>query len=124
MKLLMRLTIVILALASFSARAGTVVCSGAIEQVHMHASKMMMIKLSGMNTSVFFCRPDQAWSPAGANQSTSPEMCRTLVSLFMAGKLAGKSVVGMYFDGDEVPADCNSWGNWKSANIRYFQWAD
>jgi hypothetical protein len=111
-------------LFAVTSQAGTVVCSGTIEQVHFHASDTMLVKLSGMNTSVFFCHPSSQFSVPGTSYTTSPEMCRTLVSILMAGKLAGKTIAAMYFDGDDVPASCTEWGNWKSANIRYVHWAD
>lgn len=114
----------VLLFAGASASAAELICSGTIEQVHLHAPDRMMIKLSGMNTPVFFCNPSSLWSISGTSYTTSAETCRMLVGLFMAGKLAGRSISAMYFDGDDVPASCTSWAGWKYANIRYFAWAD
>ena len=60
----------------------------------------------------------------GTTYTTSAETCRMMVGLFMAGKLADRSIAVMYFDGDAMPASCNTWSAWQSANIRYFTWAD
>ena len=34
--------------------------------------------------------------------------------------MSGKRLASVWFDGDQVPATCNSWGTWENANIRHF----
>ena len=45
-----------------------------------------------------------------------------MVGLFMAAKLTDRTLAVMYFDGDGMPASCNAWTSWQSANVRYFNW--
>lgn len=104
--------------------AAELTCSGQIVQLNYHAPDGFMIRLSSMNGEVFFCHPNATFSVSGTGYTTSAETCRALVALFMAGKLAEKSIGVMYFDGDQVPAACSSWSPWSSANIRFFRWAD
>ena len=103
-----------------SAMAGTVVCSGTVEALSYHASGTFMIRLSSMNIPVFFCRPDSEFSVSGTTYTTPPETCKTLYATFLAARESGRTISGMYFDGDDVPTTCDTWGPWKSANIRYF----
>jgi hypothetical protein len=71
-----------------SAVAGEIVCSGKIEVLSYHAPDQMMLKLSGMNASVFFCSPDNRWTVPGTPYTTGPETCKTLYSTFLAAQLA------------------------------------
>ncbi|MCW8998358.1 MAG: hypothetical protein OQK04_06545 [Kangiellaceae bacterium] len=73
-----------------------------------------------MNTSVFICNPGENWTVSGASYQTSAEMCKTMVSMLMHAKSTKADMGSVYFDGDDVPADCNSWGNWKAASVRFF----
>ena len=110
---------------SSQARAGTIVCSGKISVLAFHTPNGMMIQLDSMNVPVYFCKTDEVHTVAGTPYSTSPETCKTLYSTFLAVKAAGKTVSGMYFDGDSAPTTCNGWsGAWLSANIRYFSLND
>lgn len=100
--------------------AATLVCSGKVEALSFHANNRLMIKLSGMNVPVFFCSPESEWIVAGTAFKTGPETCKALYSTFLAAKVAGETIKNMYFDGDQVPAACNAWASWQSANIRHF----
>jgi hypothetical protein len=106
--------------SSFSAASAELVCGGTVDVLAYHANNKLMLKLSNMNVPVFFCSPDSEWVVAGTPYKTGPQTCQTLYSTFLAAKLAGKSLSSVYFDGEQVPASCNSWGNWSVANIRYF----
>lgn len=101
--------------------ATTIVCSGKVDTLAYHSPNKLMIKLSGMNRPVFFCSPDAEWRVAGTSYVTGPETCKILYSTFLAIKMSEKTVANMYFDGDQVPSDCQSWGSWQQANIRYYQ---
>lgn len=102
--------------------AGTVVCGGTVVQLAYHANNSFMLRLSSMNAPVFFCNPDSNWTVTGAGgYATGPQTCKTLYATFLAAKLTGKSFGAVYFDGDSVPAACNAWGPWLSANIRYLE---
>ena len=109
-----------LIVCSFSATSAELVCGGTVDVLAYHANNKLMIKLSNMNTPVFFCSPDSEWVVSGTPYKTGPQTCQTLYSTFLAAKLANKTLSSVYFDGDQVPADCNSWGSWANANIRHF----
>jgi hypothetical protein len=68
---------------------------------------------------VYFCDPTNPWSAPGG-YSISPEACRTLYATFLAAKVSGIPVTNMYFDGTRVPATCDTWLTWQSANIRHY----
>ena len=115
----------ILLLAGFVANvnAATIVCSGTVEALSFHASNtggLLMIRLSSMNTPVYFCDPENAWSAPGSGYAVSPATCRALYATFLSARVSGTPISGMYFDGDSAPADCNAWGGWQSANIRHY----
>ena len=99
----------------------TVVCSGTVDVLAYHANNNLMVKLSSMNTPVFFCNPDSNWTVA-PGYTTGPQTCKALYATFLTAKVTGTSLSAVYFDGDSVPATCNAWGPWVSANIRYFQY--
>jgi len=115
-----KLLVSMLMACSLSAHSAALICSGTVEVLSYHANNKLMIKLSNMNTAVSFCSPDSEWVVSGTPYKTGPQTCQTLYSTFLAAKLAGKSVSNVYFDGDQVPASCNSWSNWSVANIRHF----
>ncbi len=100
--------------------SGTVICSGKIERLSYHAPNQLMIKLDSMNAPVFFCNPDAEFSVPGTAYVTGPDTCKALYSTFLAAKMAGRTISSMYFDGDDAPSTCNSWGDWKKANIRHY----
>lgn len=103
-----------------SAHAATLVCGGTIVTLAYHSPNRIMLRLSSMDNAVFFCNTDTEWSVAGTTYTTAPRACGALYSSFLSAKMSGLTVNSMYFDGNEVPATCDSWGKWKSANIRYF----
>lgn len=106
--------------ATAAAQAGTVICSGTVQALSYHAGIGLMIQLSSMNTVVFFCDPDNAWTVSGTTLTTPVAACRSMWALFMQAKASGAAVNNMYFDGDNVPATCDAWAAWSRANIRHF----
>lgn len=111
-------------MTAYTAGAAELTCSGKILQINLHAPDTYMLQLDSMNTPVFFCKPNATWTVPGTSYSTSAETCRTLIGVFLAAKVSEKSLAVIYFDGSDVPASCNAWGAWTSANIRFFTWAD
>lgn len=109
------------ALLCSQAHAGTVKCSGTVEDVSFHASDKLMIRLSSMNAPVFFCSPAAEWVVSGTHYRTSVETCKALYSTFLTARVSGLEIRNLYFDGDDVPTTCDSWGPWKSASIRHFK---
>jgi hypothetical protein len=103
-----------------TADAATLVCSGKVDILSYHADDQLMLKLDSMNVAVFFCSPERKWTVPGTGYATGPETCKMLYSTFMAAKMADQPIFSMYFDGDQVPASCNDWASWKSANIRHY----
>lgn len=114
------LTVLLLSLGSASVSAGSIICSGKVEELSYHADNRFMIRLEDMNLSVFFCSPDAEWTVEGTSNTTGPETCKTLYSTFLAAKMSGQPINALYLDGDDVPSSCNGWAHWKSANIRHF----
>lgn len=104
------------------ARAGELTCSGTVEAISFHANNTFMVRLSSMNTAVFFCNPDTTFTVAGTSYTTGPETCKALIAMFLTARETGKTIQSLYFDGASVPATCNGWGNWASANIRHFSY--
>jgi len=102
------------------ASAGSISCSGTVDYLSFHAPDTFMIRLSSMNTAVFFCKPETTFTVPGTTYTTGPQTCKALIALFTTAKVTGTEIAGMYFDGDDVPATCSGWGPWKSANIRHF----
>jgi hypothetical protein len=108
-------------LISGVASAGNIMCAGTVELLSYHSPDTFMVRLSSMDMPVFFCKPNATFTVPGAGgYSTSAETCRALVATFIAARESGRSFGGIWFDGDDVPATCNAWGSWKSANIRHF----
>lgn len=120
LKNILRASVLTTSLLAGQVSAGEIVCYGKVEVLSYHAPDQMMIKLSGMNTSVLFCSPDNRWSVPGTSYTTGPETCKTLYSVFLAAKLSGKILESVYFDGDGTPANCNSFASWTRLNIRHF----
>ena len=104
-------------------QAATVVCSGTIDTLQFDAtstgSGYFSIKLGTMNVAVYFCDPTNSFSAPGG-YAISPEACRALYATVLAAKVSGIPVTNMYFDGTEVPATCDGWVQWQSANIRHY----
>jgi hypothetical protein len=104
-------------------QAATVVCSGTIDWLQFDATStggLFSIKLSSMNVAVYFCDPDNSFTGAGSGYSISAATCRSLYATFLAAKVSGTPVTNMYFDGSSVPATCDGWAAWQSANIRHY----
>ncbi|MCJ8273994.1 MAG: hypothetical protein MJK04_31920 [Psychrosphaera sp.] len=108
-------------LCSTQALAGEIICGGTVESLAYHTTDSFMIKLSSMNTPVYFCNPQKIWTVSGTTGETGPETCKMMYSTFLAAKTMKTSFAGIYFDGDEVPTSCDKWESWKPANIRYFE---
>ncbi|WP_419812034.1 hypothetical protein [Bacterioplanoides sp.] len=102
--------------------AETVLCKGKVDKIGFHASNLLMLKLSSMNTGVIICNTEEEFTVPGTGHSTGPEMCKALLSMLMHAKAAQIDMGTVWFDGDNVPADCESWKPWAHANIRHFMY--
>ena len=100
--------------------AGTITCTGTVAKLGLHAPDKLMLKLSSMNNPVFICSPEYKWTVAGTSYTTSAEMCKMMLSMLMHAKSTHADMGSIYFDGNDVPTDCGSWGSWKRVNVRYF----
>ena len=99
---------------------GTIQCGGTVEKLGLHASDKILLKLSSMNHPVFICNPNEEWNVSGTAQTTGAQTCKLMLSMLMHAKATNTYIGSVYFDGDEVPESCDSWGSWKNANVRYF----
>ncbi|HEU5138248.1 MAG TPA: hypothetical protein VFU13_24090 [Steroidobacteraceae bacterium] len=117
-----------LALAAFAgliaapSLAADVMCSGTVTRIAYHANNSLMLQLSSMNVPVLFCSPEAEWVVAGTTYRTGPQTCKAFLAIFLSAKATGATLHNVYFDGAQVPATCDSWPNWASANIRYFDY--
>ena len=105
---------------SINASAGTLTCTGTVDTVAYHGNDKLMVKLSSMNTAVFFCNPNQNWSvPGEPGRVMSPETCKAVFSMFLSARATQERISSVHFDGDDVPTSCTGFGNWKNVFIRY-----
>jgi len=110
----------LISVTATTANSGTLMCSGSVAEVAYHSPGKLMIRLSSMNTGVIFCSTDSDWSVTGTEYgSTSPSACKALYSTFLTAKALGTPIVQVRFDGDAVPATCDSFAPWASVSIRY-----
>jgi len=117
------LALALTAATAVNALAGNVVCSGTVDVLAYHQPGRLMIKLSSMNTAVFICSTDADWTVAGSLAgTTTPSACKALYATFLSAKLTRAPINNMYFDGDDVPASCNSFSPWMGANVRYYDY--
>ena len=114
------LPLMVASVFSSASFAGTKTCTGTVEKVGLHAPDKLMLKLSSMNKPVFICSPEYKWTVAGTSYTTSAETCKMMFSMLMHAKSTQANMGSVWFDGDDVPTDCSSWGSWKRANVRYF----
>lgn len=111
---------VLISIAS-TAHAANVICEGTVDILAYHQPGNLMLKLSGMNVPVFICSTDVDWVvPGSLSGNTSPNACKALYATFLTAKVTGAVIHNMYFDGDQVPASCNSFANWTQVNVRYY----
>jgi len=107
-------------LYSINASAGSLACSGTVDTVAYHANDRLMVKLSSMNTPVFFCNPNQEWSVAGASGKVmNAETCKAVFSMFLSARATREHITRVDFDGDNVPTSCSNFANWQAVYIRY-----
>lgn len=102
------------------AHSAETICQGKVEQLVFHADNSFLLKLSSMNTAVFFCNPEKVWTAAGTSYTTGPETCKMLYSTFLSAQMAGKSLSAVYFDGEDSKGNCQSFPSWAKVNIRHF----
>lgn len=100
--------------------AGSIHCNGHVDKIGFHANNKLMLKLSSMNKAVMICNTESEWVVNGSGYRTGPEMCKALLSMLMHAKATKADLGNVWFDGDDVPASCDAWESWKSANLRYF----
>ncbi|EDP59773.1 hypothetical protein [Vibrio sp. AND4] len=118
----MKLTALLLLVVLFptTVTAGSLICSGKVEQVAYHGNNKLMIKLSSMNKAVFFCDPGSDWRVTGEpNRVMSPDTCKAVFSIFLSARSTGETINRVHFDGDDVPKNCSSFESWKNVFIRY-----
>lgn len=115
-----KIILLIILLSSFHSYAASLTCIGTVEQLAYHGQGRFMMKLSSMNTPVFFCSSDQEWTVNGTGYKTSVSACKMMYSTFLAAKATKEPMDYVHFDGDDVPSDCNSFKSWANVSIRYF----
>jgi hypothetical protein len=118
-----RLVLLAVALATLtsSAHSAALYCNGStVAQLSYHGKGTLYVRLANMNTAVGICSFDADWAPAGSlTGTTSPSSCKAIYAALLAAKHSGQPISQMLFDGEQVPANCSSWGPWAQANLRY-----
>ena len=117
----MKYAVLLFLMVGFSSvNAGSLVCDGVVDSVAYHGNNKLMVKLSSMNTGVLFCDPNRDWSVAGEpNRVMGAETCKAVFAIFLSARATGEHVSRVHFDGDNVPASCDQFENWKDVFIRY-----
>jgi hypothetical protein len=113
-------SVLFLLLSTYS-NAETLTCTGTVEELAYHGNGRFMVKLSTMNTPVFFCNVETVWTVSGTNYQTGQETCKMMYSTFLAAKSTRAIFDYIHFDGDDVPANCNDFPRWANVSIRYFK---
>jgi len=115
------LSLMLLGVFVSNVHAGSLVCSGNVDMLAYHQGAGLLVKLSSMNEHVFICSTDNEWIvPGSLAGNTSPAACKTLYSTFLLARTTGTPIKNMVFDGNAVPAACNSFAPWTSVNVRYY----
>jgi hypothetical protein len=114
------MVVVLILMLPLGTRAGTLTCDGKVETIAYHGNNKLMVKLSSMNTPVFFCNPSSSWKVDGEpSRVMEPETCQAVFSMFLSARATGDHIGRVHFDGAEVPSSCNQFGSWKNVFIRY-----
>jgi len=120
MRHLARLLFVVLNFSVLSSvSAGTLMCEGKVEEVTLHQPGLVGLRLSSMSAPIIICRIDAEQSVPGA-AATSAANCKAMYAGLLAAKFGGTVVRSAYFDGDQVPASCNTAQAWTYVSLRYF----
>lgn len=112
----------LLSLSPLTVSAKQLTCGGTVKAIGFHTPNTILLRLSSMNTSVFVCNIASNWTPPGTSHTTSAEMCKAMLSMLLHAKATQADMGNVYFDGEHVPDSCDSWGSWRSANVRYFMY--
>ena len=89
------------------ATAGTIICEGTVEDLIMHQPGLIALRLSSMNMPLYICNINSDYKPAGADV-ISAATCKVTYAALLAAKYNNAVVRGVYLDGDQVPASCNT----------------
>lgn len=123
MRRLIRFVAAAVAVGVSNAQGATVICNGTVDMLAYHQPGRLMLRLSSMNHPVFICSAESEWVVAGSvSGNTSPSTCKALYATFLAARVTGASLTGLYLDGDQVPAACDSFAPWTNVNVRYYQY--
>lgn len=115
-----KIILFLIAFTTFNSAAGSLVCEGTVESVAYHSNNRLMVRLSSMNTPVFFCSTNTDWvAPGAEGKIMSPESCQVIFSVFLTAKTTREPISRVHFDGDDVPDTCDSFESWKHVFIRY-----
>ena len=112
--------IVLTALAVSSAtQAGTLWCTGTVAEIGVHLPNQLLVRLSTMNDRAVMCFLDAAYNTPGQLGGTiSAATCKSMYVNLLAARASGQAVQ-MMMDGDQVPAQCNSFVSWSYVSLRY-----
>ena len=105
---------------SQSVLAGSLVCSGTVEDIAYHSNNKLMVRLSSMNYGVFICDLSTDWVITGAEgRITAPETCQSILSMLLTARSTNQQINRLHLDGDTVPETCGEFTPWSSVFLRY-----
>ena len=98
---------------SFSASSFS--CTGTIDEVGVHGTDRVMLKLSSMAGIAQICNVSQN---LGSMYTISPEQCKLAYSTLLAAYAMDKTI-NVFFDNVEVGTSCGTLQDWEVATARW-----
>lgn len=92
-----------------------IICAGTVDEIGLHATDIVTLKLSSMNARVEICRLSQPW---GNTFPVGPEQCKAVYSMLLLLQATGKSTTA-HFDNVVTGTACNNFAPWELASIRF-----
>lgn len=90
-------------------------CSGTVSTVGVHSIDRVMLRLSGMNTTVQICNLNQS---LGTSYPVTAEQCKAAYSTLLMAYAMGKQI-NVYFDNVQSGTSCSNFLSWEVATARW-----
>lgn len=104
-----------LVIPSLCFAGGDFFCTGTVETIGIHSPDKVILRLSGMNTSVVICNLNQT---LGTVYPVSPQQCKAAyATLLLISTLRKQTTV--WFDNTTTGTNCSNFAPWEMATARY-----
>lgn len=107
--------VLVLFISNITFATDGIVCTGTVDEIGLHATDTVTLKLSSMNTRVGVCSLSHAW---GASRPVGAEQCKAVYSMLLLLQASGKPTTA-YFDNVVTGTACNNFAPWELASIRF-----